>query len=300
VSSRSAATRQVARPDRAHPRSRGAGPARAGGPRLPRVPNASPSAEGPVAEVTAQPPSRRARADAGLRDRDMTPLGIIRRLRHPRDGACRHCAAAVTARDTMMSHYFCRDLPLLFPALTLAITALSRRVSPRATAAPLVTGRCPAQLLPAVHVLAAPQAVRLPPVARATDSDGAPTASAVKLPIGTLHPRPPSALDSAGGGRHKGPAAKPPQAHRNAGGPGLTGIEPGPSLYLPIIIAIPSAQQADGQQHPSGKSIRRCHYTRRQRGRRMRPSTAGAAGPLAGCSGSDRSRLRSCASVPQR
>jgi len=33
----------------------------------------------------------------------------------------------------------------------------------------------------------------------------------------------------------------------------LTGIEPGPSLYLPIIIAIPSAQQADGQRHPSGE-----------------------------------------------
>ena len=196
-----------------------------------------------MTEVAAQLPGRRARADAGLRDRDIAPLGIIRRLRHPRDGACRHCAVGGTARDTMMSHYFCRELPLQSSALTLAVSALSRRVSPCTTAAPLVTGRCLAQLLPAVHVLAAPQAVRLSPVARPTDSHGAPTPPAVKHPIGSFHPRPPRHWTAPGESRHIGPAAKPPQAHRNAGGPGLTGIEPGPSLYLPII-AIPSAQQS--------------------------------------------------------
>jgi len=173
-----------------------------------------------VAEVTAQPPSRRARAGAGIGGHGIARLGIIRRLRHPRDGACRHCAAADTSRDTMMSHYFCRDLPLQSSALTLAVSALSRRVSPRATAAPLVTGRCLAQLLPAVHVLAAPRAVRLSPVARATDSDGAPTVPAVKHPIGSFHPRPPQHWTAPGGGRHKGPAAKP---HRRTATPGARG-----------------------------------------------------------------------------
>ncbi len=143
-----------------------------------------------MAEVTAQLPRRRTRADAGgLGDRDIAPLGIIRRLRHPRDGARRHCAAGGTASGTTMSHYFCRGLQSA--ALTLAVSALARRMIPRATAAPLIAGRCLAQLLLAVQVLAAAQAVRLTPVARATDPDGDPAAPAVKQPKGSLHPRPP-------------------------------------------------------------------------------------------------------------
>lgn len=231
----------------------------------------------------------------------MAALGIIRRLRHPRDGACRHCAAGEAARDTTMSHYFCRDLSLQPPALALAISALSRRMSPRAAAAPLVPRRCLAQLLPAAHVLAASQAVRLSPVARATDPDGAPTAPALIPPIGSLHPRPRSTGQRRGKQAYK-TCGEAPQAHRNAGGPGLTGIEPGPSLYLPTIItkeAIPSATRLTVSDTHQEKSTRRRHYTRRQRGRGMRPSTAGAAGPLAGCSGSDRGRLRPCASATQ-
>lgn len=136
----------------------------------------------------------------------------------------------------MMSHYFYRDLLLQLLVLTLAVSALSRCVTPRAAAGPLIAGRCLAQLLPAVQVLTASRAIRLSPVARTTDPDGAPTAPAPIPPIGSLHPTPPAALDSAGGGRHKGPAAKPPQAHRNAGGPGLSGIEPGPSLLAFSIV----------------------------------------------------------------
>ncbi|MGH7105389.1 MAG: hypothetical protein ACREFT_02660 [Acetobacteraceae bacterium] len=39
-----------------------------------------------------------------------------------------------------MSHYLCRRLP--FTTLALAVSALSRRMTARAAAAPLVAGRC--------------------------------------------------------------------------------------------------------------------------------------------------------------
>ena len=43
-----------------------------------------------------------------------------------------------------------------------------------------------------------------------------------------------AARAAPGGSRHIGPAAKPPQAHRNAGGPGVRLVsEPGPSLLSP-------------------------------------------------------------------
>jgi hypothetical protein len=91
----------------------------------------------------------------------------------------------------MMSHYFCHRLSFGSTAQALAVLALSGRVSPCTAAGPLIAGSRLAQLLPAVQVLTAAQAVRLTPVARAADPDAAPTASAVKLPIGSLHPRPP-------------------------------------------------------------------------------------------------------------
>ena len=185
----------------------------------------------------------------------MVPLRIIRRLRHPRDGACRHCAAGTAARDTMMSHYFCRDLSLQPPALTLAVSALSRCVSPCAAAAPLVPGRCLAQLLPAAHVLAAPQAVRLSPVARATDPDGAPTAPALIPPIGSLHPRPRST------GQRRGKQAYKTCGEAPTGAPQRRG--PGVDWYRARALALsadnhnetghPVRHQDDLQRYPSGE-----------------------------------------------
>ena len=89
---------------------------------------------------------------------------------------------------TQMSHYiFGRRWPLTTAALTLAVLSLSGRVMPRAAAAPLITSGGLALLLPLAQVLTAPRAVRLSPVAWATDPNGDPTAPAVKLPKLRLH-----------------------------------------------------------------------------------------------------------------
>ncbi len=235
-----------------------------------------------MAEVTAQLLARRTRADAGgLGDRDIAPLGIIRRLRHPRDGARRHCAAGGTASGTTMSHYFCRGLQSA--ALTLAVSALARRMIPRAAAAPLIAG-CRLGAVASRGSAPCSRPGSTPDPGRTGDRPrrrsrraGSDTADR------QLAPTPPAALDSAGGGRHKGPAASTPQAHRSTGGPGLTGIEPGPSLYLPIIItkeAIPSATGQMVSNPHQGNINAGVKPARRQRGRRMRPSAAGAAGPL--------------------
>jgi len=247
-----------------------------------------------MAEVAAQLPRRRTRVDVGLGDRDIAPLGIIRRLRRPREGACRHCAVGGAANGTQMSHYLlgCRR-PLRTAALTLAVLSLSGCVIPRAAAAPLVTGCCLAQLLRAVQVLTAAQAVRLSSVARAADPNGDPAAPAVKLPKLRFHLHPPQHWTAPGEAGIKGLRPAPTGAPQRRG-PGVRVVsEPGPSLYLAASITKELAASAIGQsgkRHLSGKHRRvGVKPARRQRGRRMRPSTAGAAGPLAGRSGPHRS-----------
>ncbi len=86
-----------------------------------------------------------------------------------------------------MSHYFCHR-PLT--AVALAILMLTGGMMARPAPAPLVAGRRPPQLLGAASLLAAPQAVRLAPIARATNTEALPTAPALKEPNIRLHPPP--------------------------------------------------------------------------------------------------------------
>jgi hypothetical protein len=183
-----------------------------------------------VAEGAIQPPRRRAGARAGLGGRRFAPLGIIRRLRHHSDRAARYCAAGANASESMMSHSFFRGRPL---TTALAVSTLSRRMVQRSAAAPLIARRGPTQLLTPTHLLAVPWAIRLSALTPAADPNGDPAAPAVVPPIRS-HPHAPRAQrwTAPGGSRHIGPAAKPPQAHRNAGGPGSEWYRsPGPRFY---------------------------------------------------------------------
>jgi hypothetical protein len=176
-----------------------------------------------MAELTAQLP-RSTRAGAGLGGHDIVvSLRIICRLRRgPLHGAHRHCEAFGAGNGTQMSHYFAScGGPL--GTMALAVPMLSGRVTLPPAASTLVTGGRLAQLLPATQLPAVPRAVDLSAVAGPTNSNDDPAASAVKEPKLRLHLPSFAALDSAGGSRHIGPAAKPPQAHRNAGGPGSSG-----------------------------------------------------------------------------
>ena len=130
-----------------------------------------------------------------------------------------------------MSHFFFRGRPLT--TATLAVATLSRRMVQRSAAAPLVACRGPTQLLTPTYLLAVPWAIRLSALTPAADPNGDPAAPAVVPPIRS-HPHAPRAQrwTAPGGSRHIGPAAKPPQAHRNAGGPGSEWYRsPGPRFY---------------------------------------------------------------------
>ncbi len=130
-----------------------------------------------------------------------------------------------------MSHSFFRGRPLTTAAL--AVATLSRCMVQRSAAAPLVARRGPTQLLTPTHLLAVPWAIRLSALTPAADPNGDPAAPAVVPPIRS-HPHAPRAQrwTAPGGSRHIGPAAKPPQAHRNVGGPGSEWYRsPGPRFY---------------------------------------------------------------------
>jgi hypothetical protein len=231
-----------------------------------------------VAELAAQLPGRRTRIGAGHGGCGRALLGIIRRLRHPCDGIARHCAAGNTPNGTMMSHYFgCQPLT----AVALAILMLTGGVMARPAPAPLVAGRRPPQLLGAATLLAAPPAVRLATIARATDTDAAPAAPTLKEPNIRLHLHLPAALDSAGGGRHKWPAASPTGAPHRWG--------PGVDWCRARALALSANQHTEtnrpGRRQPDRQLYRSREHRppapsppRRQRDRRMRSSTAGTAG----------------------
>ena len=232
-----------------------------------------------MAEVAAQLPWRRARAGAGRGDHGIATIGIICRLRRPRDGACRHCALGRAADGTQMSHYiFGRRWPLTTAAL--AVLALSGRVMPRTAAAPLITGGRFALLLPSAQVLTAARAVRLSSVAWPTDPNGDPAAPAVKLPKLRLHLHTPAALDSAGGRQAIKGLRQAPTGAPQRRGPGVRVVsEPGPSLYVPSRITKETTvtRCGDGQQQHQGKYQRAAAKpARRQRGRqeggRLRPA----------------------------
>ena len=197
-----------------------------------------------------------------------------------------------------MSHYFCRRGPLA--SVAPAVLVLAGRMMTCPASAPLVAGRRPPQLFGAAGLLALPQAVRLTPIARAADPYVDPAAPALKEP--KLHSYPlPAALDSAGGGRHKGPAASPTGAPQRRG----PGVEWCRARALALSagkdnetahhhqVGLDGQQQLQGEYHRAGVKPARW-----QRGRQgTRPSTAGSAGPLAGCSGPHRS---GGARTPQR
>ena len=229
------------------------------------------------------PRRRRTGARADLGGHRLARLGIIRRLRQHSNRAARHCAAGPNPGGSTMSHFFCRSRLLTTAAL--AVSTLSRRMVQRSAAAPLVAHRGSTQLLPPTHLLAVPWAIRLSALARAADPNGDPAAPAVIPPIRS-HPKPPAQRWTAPrGSRHIGPAAKPPQAHRNAGGPGSDWYRsPGPRFYLPISIAKEPrrlAPAADHDQLDLGKPAYRRHRSRSAAarpqeaavyGRRSRPS----------------------------
>src|SRR5207244_1595259 len=98
----------------------------------------------------------------------ITALGIIRRLRHPRGGACRHCAGDRAVRGTLMSHYFFGAPPLC--PTTSAVTALSRCVMLSAAAGALITRCGTAQRLPTAQSRAAARAIHLAAVALAAQA----------------------------------------------------------------------------------------------------------------------------------
>ena len=131
-------------------------------------------------------------------------------------------------------------------------------------------------MIPPVQVPAAAQAIRLTPVAWPAHPDRSPAAPALIQPIVCPHPTPPrTTLDSAGGSRHIEPAAKPPQAHRNAGGPGSSGIGARALAFTAdkhSECARRTRYPGRGQQQLREDPRAGAKPARRQRGRRTRPS----------------------------
>ena len=174
----------------------------------------------------------------------------------------------------MMSHSFFRGRPLTTAAL--AVATLSRRMVQRSVAAPLVARRGSTQLLAPTHLLAVPWAIRLSALTPAADPNGDPAAPAVVPPIRS-HPHAPRAQrwTAPGGSRHIGPAAKPPQAHRNAGGPGSDWYRsPGPRFYADKHSETASAPGSGSRS----RSIKPAHRRHRSRSAAARPQEAAVYG----------------------
>jgi len=89
-----------------------------------------------MTEVTAQ--NSRRRGLIRTRGARFTTL-IIRALRDPRGGGCRHCAGGAEADGTLMSHYFFGRA--LAVTATGSVATLSRRMMQRAAARALVSRR---------------------------------------------------------------------------------------------------------------------------------------------------------------
>ena len=177
-----------------------------------------------------------------------------------------------------MSHFFFRGRPLT--TATLAVATLSRRMVQRSAAAPLVACRGPTQLLTPTHLLAVPWAIRLSALTPAADPNGDPAAPAVVPPIRS-HPHAPRAQrwTAPGGSRHIEPAAKPPQAHRIAGGPGSSGIGARAlAFYLAASITNAPAPPAIGGGRSATSFRERSARRRQTRSAAARPQDAAVYG----------------------
>jgi hypothetical protein len=179
-----------------------------------------------------------------------------------------------------MRHYFAARA---LSGTALPVTTLPRRVMRRASASALVACSGTAQRLAPALLRALLCAIHSAVITPAAHPHQLPAAPAPEPPQLFAHLAP---LDKRRGRQaYRCLRRSPYQAHRKPEGLGLSGIGPGPSLL--------SGKHSESAQSPPPQRLthntpgtkgrdradrRLSPPTRRQRGRRMRPSTAGAAG----------------------